>query len=126
MRFLIDMPLPPALAAWLRSEGHEASHAADAGLAQASDSVVLDYARSKGQVIITADLDYPRLLALTYESRIGLILFRGGEYSEAEALRLLQWLLEGIPEAELMGGILVIERTRILENPPALEISGRR
>lgn len=75
--------------------------------------MILDYARSRDQVIVTADLDYPRLLALTYESRIGLILFRGGEYSEAETLRLLRWVLEGIPEAELLGGILVIERTRV-------------
>jgi predicted nuclease of predicted toxin-antitoxin system len=30
MRFLLDMNLPPAVAEWLRSEGHDAIHVLDA------------------------------------------------------------------------------------------------
>ena len=82
MKFLVDMPLSPRLVEWLNEQGHPSMHAVEAGLAQASDEHVLEYARSQGQIIITADLDYPRLLALTGEATPGIILFRGGDYSE--------------------------------------------
>ena len=37
MRFLIDMPLSPVLAAWLQQKGNDAKHAYAAGLGRASD-----------------------------------------------------------------------------------------
>jgi len=65
MRFLIDMPLSPTLAPWLRQQGHDALHAAEVGLHRAPDGAILERARSEGRVVLTADLDYPRLLTLT-------------------------------------------------------------
>ena len=64
MKFLIDMPLPPAIAAWLVDHGHDAVHAGDLGLHRASDSEIVAYARQESRTVITADLDYPRLLAV--------------------------------------------------------------
>jgi predicted nuclease of predicted toxin-antitoxin system len=37
MRFLIDAQLPPALARWLSSAGHDSEQVADIGLAGARD-----------------------------------------------------------------------------------------
>ena len=64
MKFLVDMPLSPALARWLEHEGHDAVHACDIGLSCASDEAVLNEARGERRVVVTADLDYPRLLTL--------------------------------------------------------------
>ena len=63
MRFLVDMPLSPELANWLRAEGHDAVHASAISLYKASDAEILSVAASQNRVIITADLDFPRLLA---------------------------------------------------------------
>ena len=63
MRFLVDMPLSPELANWLRAEGHDAVHASAISLYKASDAEILSVAVSQNRVIITADLDFPRLLA---------------------------------------------------------------
>ncbi|MCD4727836.1 MAG: DUF5615 family PIN-like protein [Pirellulales bacterium] len=41
MKFLVDMPLSPELAAWLRDKGHDALHVSELGLAHAPDSVIL-------------------------------------------------------------------------------------
>lgn len=84
MKFVIDMPLSPELALWLVRQGHDAVHAIELGLAHASDAVVLERARNEQRVVVTADLDYPRLLALAQAEGPGLILFRGGNYSEQE------------------------------------------
>jgi predicted nuclease of predicted toxin-antitoxin system len=113
MRFLIDMPLSPTLARRLRQKGHDAVHAGEAGLDRASDGAILERARSEGRVILTADLDYPRLLALTQAQGPGLILFRGGDYSERECVERLAQVFERVPPQVLENSIVVVERSRI-------------
>jgi predicted nuclease of predicted toxin-antitoxin system len=102
MRFLIDMPLAPGLARWLQAEGHDAIHASDAGLAFAPDVEILEAARQRNQVLVTADLDYPRILALTRSRRPGLILFRGGDFSESQTIALLTKVLNMVPADALL------------------------
>ena len=113
MRFLVDMPLSPALAIWLAEQGHDAVHASLVGLAQAPDTQILERARHEQRVVITADLDFPRLLALTHASGPGLILLRGGNYSEREAQARLLRVLTVIPNEELPQSLVIIERRRI-------------
>lgn len=56
------------------------------GLHQTSDTEILNRARNDQRAIVTAALDYPRLLALAKAEGPGLILFRGGNYSEREGV----------------------------------------
>lgn len=113
MRFLIDMPLSPELAVCLVKKGHDAVHALEVGLGRASDPAILERARNEQRVVVTADLDYSRLLALAKDEGPGLILFRGGNYSEQEAVERLTRALETIPNEELPNSIIVIEKGRI-------------
>ena len=66
MKFLVDMPLSPTLAAWLKEQGHGAVHAADLGLNRASDLDILARAKQEDRTIVTADLDYPRAYVVTF------------------------------------------------------------
>jgi predicted nuclease of predicted toxin-antitoxin system len=113
VNFLIDMPLSPEVAFWLRQQGHDAVHASELGLAQALDVEILEFAGKEDRVIITADLDYPRLLALAQAEGPGLILFRGGNYSEKEVKERLERALETIAIEDLPNSIVVIEKERI-------------
>lgn len=113
MKFLIDMPLSPGLATWLRRQGHDAAHAADLGLALEPDAAILERARNEGRVVITADLDYARLLALAEAQEPGLVLFRGGEYGEQECVDRLEQVFRKVAEGEIEHSIVVIERQRI-------------
>ena len=81
MRFLVDMPISPAIAAWLRAQGYDAVHASDVGLFNSSDETILERAVQELRVVITADLDYPRLLALSDATGPGLVLFRAGSFN---------------------------------------------
>jgi len=121
VKFLVDMPLSPRLVEWLNEQGHPSMHAVEAGLAQASDEHVLEYARSQGQIIITADLDYPRLLALTGEATPGIILFRGGDYSEREVRERLRTTFKAISSEVFASSVVVIEKTRVRRRPLPLE-----
>ena len=58
MRFLVDTQLPRALADWLRSNGHQAEHVLEIGLAQSKDTPIWRYAQAHAAVIITKDEDF--------------------------------------------------------------------
>ena len=64
-------------------------------------------AAAGARVIIPADLDYPRLLAALGSVGPGLILLRGGNYSEAESLECIRRVLRRIPLDELPKFIVV-------------------
>lgn len=113
MKFLVDMPLSPGMARRLAGLGHNVTHVSTLGLASASDSSLLELARREGRVIITADLDYPILLALTEAAGPGLILLRGGNYSEQEAIERLGRVLESVRSEDLPSSIVIVEKARI-------------
>ena len=113
MKFLIDMPLSPSLADWLRSEGHDAVHASALGLGRASDPEILERAVTEPRVVVTADLDHPRLIALSGAAKPGLVLFRGGDWSDIEVIHRTQDLVRAFSTEDLADSVLVVERDRI-------------
>jgi predicted nuclease of predicted toxin-antitoxin system len=113
VKFLVDMPLSPALAAWLRDESHDAVHAAELGLQSAPDIDVLTLAKREGRTTITADLDYPRLMALARTSQPSLILFRDGTWSEADVIARIADPFQVFTAADIQENIIVVERGRV-------------
>ena len=95
------------------AQGHDAVHASAIGLARAPDTEIIGRARNEERIVVTADLDYPRLLALSTADRPAVLLFRGGDWSESEAIERLRAALAILPESELTSSLVVIERTRI-------------
>ena len=113
MRLLVDMPLSPKLVEWLRAEGHDEVHASMSSLNQAPDIEILRVAAEQSRVIVTADLDFPRLLATLRAEGPGVILLRGGNYSEAESLDCVRRVLMSVAPDEIARSIVVVDRDRI-------------
>ena len=113
MKFLVDMPLSPELAQWLRAEGHDAVHADELSMNRSPDVEILRAATHAGRVVVTADLDFPRLLAELGAAGPGLILLRGGNYSEAESRDCVRRVLMSISQTELPRSIVVVDRDKI-------------
>lgn len=113
MRFLIDMPLTPSLCTFLREQSHDAIHAADIGAAHAADATLLLRARADSRVVITADLDFGRLMAEVPEKSPGIILLRGGSYSDKEMIDMVQRVLRSVEHGLLAESLVVIDRHRI-------------
>ena len=67
MRFLVDANLPPGLAGWLASLGHDAQHARDLGLDDAPDHVIWQRALETDAVIVTKDEDFALLRTVSAE-----------------------------------------------------------
>ncbi len=107
------MPLSQDLAAWLRDRGHDAVHATELNLANAADAVILARAKQENRTIVTADLDYPRLLARAQERESSMILFRDGNWSEAAIIARMDEVMQRITVADLSRSIIVVDRGRI-------------
>lgn len=107
------MPVSPSLIDVLEERGHEGVHVASISKGRATDRTLLEIARREGRIVITADLDFPRLLVLSMARGPGVILFRGGNYSDAQMRDLLERVLNNVPPETLERSICVIDRTRI-------------
>jgi predicted nuclease of predicted toxin-antitoxin system len=79
----------------------------------APDVHILDRAVADRRIVVTADLDFARLLAILESHSPGLILFRGGRLSEQEAVIRLQRAMRLLSSDQLEQSIVVIERVRI-------------
>lgn len=113
MKVLIDMPVSPLLLKVINAYGHEGIHAHQIEKGRASDVDLLEIARREGRVIITADLDFPRLLALSLADGPDIILFRGGNYSNIEMCNLLEQVLKDVLPEVLEKSICVIDKKRM-------------
>ncbi|MBA3070670.1 MAG: hypothetical protein FP829_00595 [Nitrospirae bacterium] len=121
MKFLVDMPASPQLVKWLNEKGYDAVHASDIGLFKTKDKEILNEARRQGRIIITADLDFPQLLAMSRAKDPGIILFRWGNYNEQEMRELLKRVLDNIKPEKIPDSIVVVDRTRIRRCPLPIE-----
>src|SRR4051812_30402701 len=83
------------------------------GLDRAADNAIIARAVTDARTVITADLDYPRLLALAGAPGPSLILFRGGDWSDAEITARMEQVLEALDAEQLARSILVVDRNRI-------------
>jgi predicted nuclease of predicted toxin-antitoxin system len=113
MKVLLDMPVSASLLGVLQAHGHEGIHAHDIDLDRAADRELLAVARRDNRIILTADLDFPRILALSSAEGPGLILFRGGNYSDAEMRDLLERVLAEVPPEVLEVSVCVVDKRRI-------------
>jgi predicted nuclease of predicted toxin-antitoxin system len=63
VRFILDAQLPPQLAEWLSREfAISAVAARGLGLSTVADSVLFDYARAEGAVVLSKDSDFVELV----------------------------------------------------------------
>jgi predicted nuclease of predicted toxin-antitoxin system len=69
VKLLLDMGLGQSTAEYLRGQGHDVTHLREEGLQRLPDEEIIKKARREGRVILTHDLDFGRLIALS-QSRL--------------------------------------------------------
>jgi predicted nuclease of predicted toxin-antitoxin system len=76
MKILIDMNLSLRWAELLTVRGIEAVHWNAIGAANAQDVEIMTYAREKGYIVLTRDLDFSAILASTHGDKPSVIQIR--------------------------------------------------
>jgi len=123
MKLLIDMNLSPRWAAALAAVGIEAAHWSGLGLANAPDQEIIAYASTNGYVILTHDLDFGAILAVTNSAKPSVVQIRAEDLNpDVIGARVIAALGQMASELE-DGALLTIdpnrERLRVLPLRPA-------
>ena len=113
MRIIADMPISPRTVEFLRELGHEAVHASALSMAMSPDEDIVEYAKSEGMAILTEDLDFAAILAVTRSVEPGVMILRVGNWNREQIERRIEHALQELTEETLYNSIVMIERNRI-------------
>ena len=119
MRFLADMGVEFRIVQWLRSEGHDAIHLREQGLHRLPDDDIFAKANAEKRMILTFDLDFGEILALSAGAIVSVILFRLINTRTTFVQQRLATVLEAEEDALNKGAIIVVEdgRYRVRDLP---------
>lgn len=112
MRFLADMCVDVRIVKWLLQNGHDASHLRDQGLQRMPNGEIFEKAIREDRIIITFDLDFGEIAALTKSWRTSVILFRLKNTRTLHVIERLSSVIERFEDALKRGSIITVEETR--------------
>jgi predicted nuclease of predicted toxin-antitoxin system len=115
MKLLVDMNLSPRWVVRLVDAGFEAAHWSTLGVLDASDTEIMAFARDKGYVVLTHDLDFGAILAATHGEKPSVAQIRAEDVSPDTIGRLVINALQQMTTELEEGALLTIDpgRTRL-------------
>ena len=112
MRFLADMGVAGRIVEWLRSEGHDAVHLRDEGLHRLPNGEIFRKAAEERRIVLTFDLDFGEILALSGDASVSVVLFRLRNTSTPFVLGRLKTVLADSGESLEKGAVVIVEDGR--------------
>jgi predicted nuclease of predicted toxin-antitoxin system len=112
VRFLADMCVDVRIIKWLLQNGHDATHLRDQGLQRMPNGEIFEKAIREDRIVITFDLDFGEIAALTAGRPTSVILFRLKNTRTLHVIERLSSVIECFEDALKRGSILAVEETR--------------
>ncbi len=109
MQFLVDENMAVSYAKTLRSLGYVAVHVAEVGLTTTEDTDIVAYAIENGYSIITFDLDFTRIVALSQKPFPSIITFRLGEINVSEFEEFINLYIPDLINKIIEGALVTID-----------------
>ncbi len=119
MKFLADMGISMRTVTWLRQQGYDVVHLREQGLQRLPDEHVMAKARDEQRILLTMDLDFGYLLAVSGGVLPSVVLFRlSDERAEVVNSRLSQVISTCARDLESGAIISVSEDSIRVRNLP--------
>lgn len=106
MRFLGDMNIPSGVVQWLRDQGHDAAHLREQNLKRLPNGQIFHKADAEGRIILTCDLGFGEILALSGTQTVSVVVFRDRNKRSSHLITRLQKVL-GESAQDLEGGAII-------------------
>lgn len=97
---------------WLRQRGHDVVHLRDEGLHRLPNGEIFEKAISEDRVVLTFDLDFGEIAALSRGRKASVILFRLHNTRASHVISRLAAVLEASSSALEKGAVVLVEETR--------------
>jgi predicted nuclease of predicted toxin-antitoxin system len=97
---------------WLRQEGHDAKHLRDEGLHRLPNGEIFAKAIAEDRVVLTFDLDFGEIAALTEGRKASVVLFRLHNTRTTHVMDRLAAVLGNCAEVLQKGAVVVVEESR--------------
>ena len=112
MKLLVDMNLAPQWTSALAAAGHQAWHWAEVGDLRATDAEIMAWARSHDAVVLTHDLDFTTILALTRAAGPSVIQLRAQNVLPDALVHIVLRAIEDHANALAKGAIVSIDQVQ--------------
>jgi predicted nuclease of predicted toxin-antitoxin system len=112
MRFLADMGISQQVVTWLTEQGHDAVHLRDQGLQRLEDRDIFLKALQEARIILTWDLDFGEILALSGAQIISAVIFRLHNTRSVHVIHRLERVLAESAQDLEAGAIISVEERR--------------
>ncbi|MBS3918693.1 MAG: DUF5615 family PIN-like protein [Deltaproteobacteria bacterium] len=112
MRFLADMGVNIRVVEWLSNNGHDAKHLREEGLHRMPNGEIFTKALNENRIIITFDLDFGEIVALSEGKKASVVLFRLHNTRTPHLIRRLSTVLKDSANALVDGAVVVVEESR--------------
>lgn len=109
MRLLADLNIAPATMTALRALGYDATRVDEVLPTSTPDDQIVAFARTHGYVVLTQDLDFSAIVALSGASAPSIISLRLGSARLEVVTRRLEAVLPTIEPEVLAGAIVTVE-----------------
>lgn len=112
MKLLVDMNLSPRWVSVLGDAGIESVHWSTLGAHDATDFQIMAYAHANDYVVLTHDLDFSAILAVTHREKPSVVQIRAGDVSPdvigKQVIVALRQMASDLEE----GALLTVEPSR--------------
>lgn len=125
LSFLADMPVSGDTVSALRNRGYDVIHARDLGLHRADGEDILKEAAEQGRVVLTTDLDFGTLLALSGKVCPGVIIFRLPFSTPQQVTNSLLAARDALTEDQVLHHIVILEEKQVRSRPLPIEAQKR-
>lgn len=109
MNFLADMGVSMSTVHALRHLGHDVTHLRDQGLMRMEDPDVVTKARSEGRIVLTFDLDFGEIMALSGSASPTIVLFRMRNQTPRVVTPRLVQVIRECPAQLVAGAFVTVE-----------------
>lgn len=113
MKFLADMGISPLTVNFLNQRGYDAKHLSKEGLYKMEDDAILEKARREGRILLTADLDFGYLMAISRSQMPSIILFRLQNMRPVSVNARLAEVIRRFESDLVSGAFITVTQSRI-------------
>jgi len=106
----MDENIPPAVGRFLRDKGFDVKDARKAGLAGASDDVIVSLAREERRVLVTLDKHFTNILVYPPGSHDGIIRIRIHPPLVEDMIKALNQLFQTSDIGIIRGSLIILQR----------------